>query len=49
MFDSALYLTLAMYVESVFPGEFGTPLPWYFPFSVSAVVCVLFLPNSNVA
>jgi ATP-binding cassette subfamily A (ABC1) protein 3 len=33
--DSVLYLLLALYVEAVFPGEFGVPQPWYFPFTVT--------------
>ena len=33
--DSFLFLLLALYIEGVRPGEFGVPLPWYFPFTVS--------------
>lgn len=33
--DAIVYFILAIYVEGVWPGEFGTPLPWYFPFTVS--------------
>ena len=36
-FDSVLYMVLAVYIETVRPGEFGTPLPWNFPFSVSHI------------
>ena len=32
--DSVLYVLVALYVEAVFPGEFGVPLKWYFPFQV---------------
>ncbi len=32
--DAVLYLVLALYIEAVFPGEFGVPQPWYFPFTV---------------
>jgi ATP-binding cassette subfamily A (ABC1) protein 3 len=32
--DAILYLLLALYVEGVWPGEFGLPMPWYFPFTV---------------
>lgn len=32
--DSVIYLLLALYIEAVFPGEFGVPHPWYFPFTV---------------
>ncbi|XP_063924062.1 phospholipid-transporting ATPase ABCA1-like isoform X2 [Zophobas morio] len=28
--DSFLYLLLALYIEMIYPGEFGVPLPWYF-------------------
>lgn len=30
--DSVLYGVITWYVEAVFPGEYGTPQPWYFPF-----------------
>ncbi len=30
-FDAILYGGLAWYLDKVFPSEFGTPLPWYFP------------------
>uniref|UniRef100_F6XIP8 ATP binding cassette subfamily A member 17 n=1 Tax=Equus caballus TaxID=9796 RepID=F6XIP8_HORSE len=30
LLDSFLYSLVAWYVESVFPGEYGTPKPWYF-------------------
>lgn len=30
--DICLYLVLALYVEAIFPGNFGVPQPWYFPF-----------------
>lgn len=29
--DSVVYLLIALYVEAVFPGEYGVPHPWYFP------------------
>lgn len=28
--DSVLYLVIALYVEAVFPGDYGVPKPWYF-------------------
>lgn len=34
MIDAVIYLLLALYIEAVFPGEFGVPQPWYFPFTV---------------
>ena len=33
--DTFLYLIIALYVEGVFPGEYGVPLPWNFPFTAS--------------
>ncbi|XP_019867946.2 phospholipid-transporting ATPase ABCA3-like [Aethina tumida] len=31
--DCIIYLLIALYVEAVFPGEYGVGLPWYFPFT----------------
>ncbi|XP_044269819.1 phospholipid-transporting ATPase ABCA3-like [Tribolium madens] len=33
--DTLIYLFIALYVETVFPGDYGTPQPWYFPFTYS--------------
>ena len=33
--DSFIYLLVMWYVEAVFPGEYGVPQKWYFPFMVS--------------
>nr|XP_054310811.1 ATP-binding cassette sub-family A member 17-like [Pongo pygmaeus] len=30
LLDSFLYYLIAWYVESIFPGKYGTPKPWYF-------------------
>lgn len=30
-------LLLTWYIESVFPGEYGVPENWYFPFTVSTI------------
>ncbi|XP_062960402.1 retinal-specific phospholipid-transporting ATPase ABCA4 isoform X1 [Cynocephalus volans] len=30
LFDAALYGLLAWYLDQVFPGDYGTPLPWFF-------------------
>ncbi|KAK5642705.1 hypothetical protein RI129_008872 [Pyrocoelia pectoralis] len=30
--DAVIYLLIAIYVESVFPGDYGIAQPWYFPF-----------------
>lgn len=35
LFDSVFYLLIALYVEAVFPGEYGVPKPWYFLFTKS--------------
>ena len=29
--DAVIYMLTALYFEAVFPGEYGVPLPWYFP------------------
>ncbi|CAF4611242.1 unnamed protein product, partial [Rotaria sp. Silwood2] len=29
--DSILYMLLTIYIENVFPGEYGIPQPWYYP------------------
>ncbi|KAK6173673.1 hypothetical protein SNE40_017083 [Patella caerulea] len=31
--DSAIYLTLMWYIENVYPGKYGVPKPFYFPFT----------------
>ncbi|XP_070849905.1 phospholipid-transporting ATPase ABCA1-like [Chaetodon trifascialis] len=33
--DAALYWVLTWYIENVFPGQYGIPKPWYFPFTAS--------------
>ena len=33
--DTTLYLLITWYISSVFPGEYGIPLKWYFPFTKS--------------
>ncbi|CAF0739890.1 unnamed protein product [Brachionus calyciflorus] len=35
LFDTFLYLVLAWYIEGLFPGEYGVPKKWYFPFQKS--------------
>eukprot|EP01112_Ceratiomyxa_fruticulosa_P014927 TRINITY_DN4331_c0_g1_i7.p1 TRINITY_DN4331_c0_g1~~TRINITY_DN4331_c0_g1_i7.p1 ORF type:complete len:875 (-),score=184.80 TRINITY_DN4331_c0_g1_i7:65-2689(-) len=32
IFDSALYMVLGWYIDNVFPGQYGTPKPFYFLF-----------------
>uniref|UniRef100_A0A673GUN9 P-type phospholipid transporter n=1 Tax=Sinocyclocheilus rhinocerous TaxID=307959 RepID=A0A673GUN9_9TELE len=34
-FDAFLYGVMTWYIEAVFPGQYGIPRPWYFPFSKS--------------
>lgn len=33
--DIVIYSVAVWYVENVFPGQYGLPRPWYFPFSAS--------------
>lgn len=33
--DAFIYLLITLYVEAVFPGEFGVPHKWYFPIQKS--------------
>lgn len=33
--DSIIYLLVALYVEAIFPGDYGVPKPWYFIFTPS--------------
>uniref|UniRef100_A0A8D2LMX0 P-type phospholipid transporter n=1 Tax=Varanus komodoensis TaxID=61221 RepID=A0A8D2LMX0_VARKO len=35
LFDGLLYGIITWYIEAVFPGQFGIPKPWYFPFMKS--------------
>ncbi|KAM4697953.1 phospholipid-transporting ATPase ABCA3 [Rhinophrynus dorsalis] len=35
LFDSVLYSLIGWYVESVMPGDYGVPQPWYFCFMPS--------------
>ena len=35
IFDTVLYSVITWYMEKAFPGEYGIPQPWYFPFMVS--------------
>uniref|UniRef100_A0A9J8AQC3 P-type phospholipid transporter n=1 Tax=Cyprinus carpio carpio TaxID=630221 RepID=A0A9J8AQC3_CYPCA len=35
LFDSVLYALMTWYIEAVFPGQYGIPRPWYFPFTKS--------------
>ncbi|CAK1547173.1 unnamed protein product [Leptosia nina] len=40
--DTIIYMTIALYVEKIRPGNYGVPLPWYFPFTKS-----FWLPNKT--
>ncbi|KAK2839661.1 hypothetical protein Q5P01_013401 [Channa striata] len=35
LIDSILYFIIGAYVRMVFPGKYGIPAPWYFPFKAS--------------
>uniref|UniRef100_A0ABM5G8V5 Retinal-specific phospholipid-transporting ATPase ABCA4 n=1 Tax=Pogona vitticeps TaxID=103695 RepID=A0ABM5G8V5_9SAUR len=35
LFDAFIYGLLAWYLDNVFPGDYGIPRPWYFPFQQS--------------
>ncbi|XP_018099248.1 phospholipid-transporting ATPase ABCA1 isoform X2 [Xenopus laevis] len=35
LFDTLLYGIMTWYIEAVFPGQYGIPRPWYFPFTKS--------------
>ncbi|XP_020657095.3 phospholipid-transporting ATPase ABCA1 [Pogona vitticeps] len=35
LLDTLLYGIMTWYIESVFPGQYGIPRPWYFPFMKS--------------
>ncbi|XP_037832519.1 phospholipid-transporting ATPase ABCA1 isoform X2 [Kryptolebias marmoratus] len=35
LLDALLYWVLTWYIENVFPGQYGIPKPWYFPFTSS--------------
>ena len=36
LLDSVIYACIAWYIEAVYPGEYGIPRPFYFPFLVSS-------------
>ncbi|XP_008296369.1 ATP-binding cassette sub-family A member 12 [Stegastes partitus] len=35
LIDSILYFIVGAYIRMVFPGKYGIPAPWYFPFKLS--------------
>ena len=34
LIDVMIFMVIVWYVENIKPGDFGVPLPWYFPFTV---------------
>ncbi|KAK4876911.1 hypothetical protein RN001_009417 [Aquatica leii] len=40
--DSVLYLLVALYVEAIYPGDYGAPKPWHFP-----ITALFFWKNSR--
>ncbi|XP_045462666.1 phospholipid-transporting ATPase ABCA1-like [Harmonia axyridis] len=34
IFDIFVYIFVTLYVEQIYPGEFGVPQKWYFPFTM---------------
>ena len=35
LMDCFICIVIVWYVDAIKPGDFGVPLPWYFPFTVS--------------
>ncbi|XP_068429142.1 uncharacterized protein abca12 [Clinocottus analis] len=50
LIDSILYFIVGAYIRMVFPGKYGIPAPWYFPFKASfwAELCCCVKPHRNV-
>ncbi|KAM4558332.1 uncharacterized protein abca12 [Odontesthes bonariensis] len=50
LIDSILYFIIGAYIRMVFPGNYGIPAPWYFPFKLSfwADLCCCTQSKSNV-
>lgn len=36
--DSIIYLLITLYIETVFPGDYGVPRPWNFFIQVSIIL-----------
>ena len=51
-FFSFLYLLMSWYLEKILHGEYGVPLPFYFPFTVSRLfiipLCFCEIPNYSL-
>lgn len=41
--DCIIYMLVALYMEQVLPGPYGTPKPWYFPLQRN-----FWFPNSKL-
>jgi len=41
--DIILYTIVTWYLDALLPGDFGTPQPFYFPFTVFLLFSSLFL------
>ncbi|XP_023284363.1 ATP-binding cassette sub-family A member 12 [Seriola lalandi dorsalis] len=50
LIDSVLYFIIGAYIRMVFPGKYGIPAPWYFPFKASfwADLCCCIKSKSEV-
>ncbi|XP_061579710.1 glucosylceramide transporter ABCA12 [Cololabis saira] len=50
LIDSILYFIIGAYIRMVFPGKYGIPAPWYFPFKLSfwADLCCCIQSKSSV-
>ena len=40
--DIVLYSLITWYFDALLPGDFGTPQPFYFPFTVRLVVGLIY-------
>ncbi|XP_069010699.1 uncharacterized protein abca12 [Embiotoca jacksoni] len=51
LIDSILYFTIGAYIRMIFPGKYGIPAPWYFPFKLSfwADLCGCVQSNNKVS
>jgi hypothetical protein len=48
VFDILLYSLITWYVDALLPGDFGTPLPFYFPFTVGDGVLLHAQQNKSI-
>uniref|UniRef100_A0A0S7EWI0 ABCAC n=4 Tax=Poeciliopsis prolifica TaxID=188132 RepID=A0A0S7EWI0_9TELE len=49
LIDSFLYFLIGAYIRTAFPGKYGIPAPWYFPFKLSfwTDMCSSFQTNKS--